>query len=115
MRKLLEQHMSECKITTHEINLEYDIRTLKTKLVMEVNALTLDLPKNIHRLELHGDWGTSGAEVCLYSRHGFILNYNAGFHEDWEVLQCLQRVLKNKQTVHTQNLFVILANASAIE
>ena len=93
MRKLLEKHLSECKIITHEINLEYDIRTSRTKLVMEVSALPLDLSKNVHRLELHGDWGQSGAEVCLYSRHGFILSCNIGFHEDWEVLQCLRRLL----------------------
>jgi hypothetical protein len=97
MRKLLEQHMSECKIITHEINLTSDPLTSKTKLVMDVSALPLDLPNNIHRLEIHGDFGTSGAEVCLYSRHGFILNYNFGFHEDYEVSQCLRRVLKLKK------------------
>ena len=97
MRKLLEQHMSECKITIYEINLISDLRTSKTKLVMEVGALPLDLPNNVHRLEMHGDWGKSGAEICLYSRHGFILNYNFGFHEDYEVSQCLRRVLKLKE------------------
>jgi hypothetical protein len=94
MRKILEQHMSECKIVTHEINLVSDPRTSKTKLVMEVGALPLDLAKNIHRLELHGDWEKAGAEVCLYSRHGFLLNCNLGFHEKWEVLECLRRVIK---------------------
>lgn len=94
MRKLLEKHMSECKITIHEINLTSDTRTSKTKLVMEVGALPLDLSKNTHRLEMHGDFGTSGAEVCLYSRHGFILNYNFGFHTEQEVLACLRRLIK---------------------
>ena len=94
MRKLLEKHLSECKIITHEINLEYDIRTSRTKLVMEVGALPLDLSKNVHRLEMHGDWENTGAEVCLYSRHGFILSCNLGLREDWEVLQCLKKLIK---------------------
>jgi hypothetical protein len=94
MRKLLERHMSECMIITHEINLLSDARTSKTKLVMDVGTLPLELAKNIHRLEMHGDWGKTGAEVCLYSKHGFLLSCNIGFHEEWEVLACLRRVLK---------------------
>ncbi len=94
MRKLLEQHMSECKIITHEINLVSDPRTSRTKLVMEVSALSLDLPKNIHRLEIQGDWEKSGAEISLYSRHGFMLSCNLGIHPDQEVMQCLRRLIK---------------------
>ena len=93
MRKLLEQHMSENKIITHDINLVSDPRTSKTKFVMEVGALPLDLPNNTHRLEMHGDWD-AGAEISLYSRHGFILSCNIGFHTEQEVLACLRRLIK---------------------